>query len=133
MAACSFPGCPEVGVLQWQRLAGPDEGGDMPRPTQEGQQFLVEMRRAQQRRAISELEALREFMAPDQLRNLDTQLQRERATLAAIADAPPLPEQPDRPTTIAVHGCEAHAVGLDAATQLHQPSCMTAGVCGCVE
>lgn len=128
---CSHPTCGADGTLLWQRLATPAEADGRVQQTAEAILLGDELRRHQQRLGIRSLEAAAadpEF-DPRSLPALERQIAAEKAVLDVMVDAELRVD--DRPTLIAVAGCDDHKIGLDPATGIHEPTCMADGTCGC--
>lgn len=130
---CSHPHCDNPATAQWQRIAGDGETAAPLSVIAERVALEDELRRSRQRLAIRELETIRldPDFNPDLLAGLDNQIRNEQAALEAMVPTVVGP-QPERPTLIAVHGCDEHAIDADAAARLHEAGCMSGGFCGCV-
>jgi hypothetical protein len=134
MAQCSVPGCKAAATLQWLRVATPAEADAHLGFLAAGQQAISASRRGSLELQIADLQSMRARLAaegrltPGASKALDDTVAVKQAAL----------DRDDVPAavftggvTVAVFGCDAHRIDLDAATQTHGASCSTAGPCGC--
>ena len=129
---CSVPDCDGEPVLQWLRAGTPEEAAANVARLHAVQAQLVDYRRTSLTLEVADLadrqERLAEKVDVVTLKAGQAQLEQRQADLDAIED----PVRPVvEPVTVAVFGCEAHAVDLESAALLHEVGCLDSGPCGC--
>lgn len=138
MTVCTAPACKRQAVLQWQRAASDEETAAAVRAAQHQQARMASRALHQARLYLVEkrdqLERV-EARAANGDRDAAEILPVLRKSLAEAQDAvdnpPPAPAVPLDAVLITVFGCPDHAIDPDAATELHEPHCLTDQTCTC--
>jgi hypothetical protein len=132
---CSVPYCNAEPVLSWQRAATEAETAAYLTGLAEKAEEGLAYQRVQHQMRIGELENLQANLPPTKdgeivRRMADDGIAEATTELAAVPAAAPSLDH-HLPITVAVFGCEEHAVDPDAATLVHAERCSSVDPCDC--
>jgi hypothetical protein len=136
---CGHAECQTPAVVQWARRATAEEAGGVEQVSDARRAADVERARDLKRSVVHELKRRISLIphgdphGPGMRARLEAQIEDVTAELDAIADpAPRAALEAVEPTTVAVFGCEQHALDVDAAAVLHDADCAApAAKCRC--